>query len=154
MSVIVLHEGVMAADSKAWGGRGSVSPGRKRKLHLLDDGTRVGIVSADLGEPERFLAWYRAGADPAAWTGDKPSLRALVVKPDGSAHLFDDSAWASGPIESTTFAIGSGGEYALGAIAMGASAARAVEVAISLDVHSGGPVDELQPPEVSPCPHK
>lgn len=128
----------MAADSRAYGGRGQHSPGTKRKAHRLDDGTRIGIVSAVLGEPERFLAWYKAGADPAEWKGDKPDLRALVVKPSGEVFLYDEGLTPSGPIACDHYAIGSGSDFALGAMAMGADAAQAVRVAAIYDSNSGG----------------
>lgn len=141
MSVICFRDGVLAADSRAYGGHGCPSPGVKSKLHRLDDGSRVGVVSAKLGHPEKFVAWLRAGGDPAEWVGDLPDLRAIVVRPDGAVHLYDDNIWASGPIgPADFFALGSGTEYALGAMHMGASAAEAVEAAIRFDANSGGAV--------------
>lgn len=138
MSVVVFCNGVLASDCKAYGGRGQPSPGKKRKIHRLDDGTRVGIVSAVIGEPERFLNWLRNGGDPAAWTGDKPDLRAMIVRPNGEVYLADDSVHFSGPIECDRYAIGSGSDYALGALAMGASAEQAVRIASEFDQNSGG----------------
>ena len=136
----------MAADSRAYGGKGQWSPGTKRKAHLLEDGTRVGVVSAILGEPERFVAWLRSGADPAAWTGDKPDLRALVVRPNGEVFLYDENTTPSGPIQCEFYAIGSGSDYAIGAMAMGADAAEAVRVAACFDSNSGGEPTVLPPP--------
>lgn len=144
MSVVVYRNGVLAADSRAYGGRGQCSPGEKRKVHQLPDGGRVGIVSAKLGEPERFLAWIKDGADPTAWAGEKPDLRALLVKADGSVFLFEDGPYPSGPITCDAFyAIGSGSDFALGAMAMGATAQEAVGVAIRFDPNSGGTVATL-----------
>lgn len=145
MSIVVYKDGILAADTRAYGGRGQTSPGQKAKIHRLEDGTRVGIVSAVLGEPEKFLAWMKEGADRTKWTGDKPDLRALIIHPNGEVFLADDSIWFSGPIECATYAIGSGGDFALGAMAMGASAKQAVYVACDLDVHCGAPVQTLEP---------
>lgn len=144
MSVVVLCDGVLAADSRAYGGSGNPSPGTKAKIHRLDDGRRVGIVSAKLGEPERFLSWLKAGDGPNAWVGDRPDLRAVVVMPTGEVFLHDDSIWPSGPISCDEFVVlGSGQEYALGALHMGATAAQAVEAAIRFDCNSGAPVRVL-----------
>lgn len=139
MSVVVFRDGVLAADCKAYGGRGQVSPGWKSKLHRLPDNSRIGIVSAILGEPERFLALLNADNNPLEWKGDKPDLRALMIAPNGSLFLFEDSIWPSGPINAGEFyAIGSGSDYAMGAMAMGASAVEAVRVAIQFDPNCGG----------------
>ena len=147
MSVVAYRWGVLAADSRAYGGHGHPSPGFKRKLHRLADGSRVGVVSAKLGEPERFLAWLRKGRKPEEWTGGKPDIRALLVEPGGRVFLFEDSVWPSGPISPAEFyAIGSGQEYAIGAMAAGASAPEAVQIAIRFDPHCGGPV-AVEPPE-------
>jgi hypothetical protein len=138
VSVVAFKDGVMAADSRAYGGRGQYSPGRKHKAHRLDDGSRLGIVSAVLGEPEKFLAWFKAGADAEAWKGDKPDLRALLVRPSGEVFLYEDSITPSGPIQCQFYAIGSGSDFAIGAMAMGAAAAEAVEIAAMFDSNCGG----------------
>lgn len=140
MSVVAYRDGVMAADSKAFGGSYQPSPGAKTKLYRLADGSRLGVVTAVLGMGERFAAWMNAGGDPAAWGTDKPDLRALLVRPDGSVFLADDSVYFSGPIETEFYAIGSGSHYAMGAMALGATAGLAVEVACRFDPHCGGPI--------------
>jgi hypothetical protein len=145
MSVIVFKGGIMAADSRAYGGRGQASPGQKVKAHRLSDGTRIGMVSAIVGMPERFLAWYAQGADPKAWGDGNPDLRALIVRPNGEVMLFEDGLQASGPIVCERYAIGSGAEFALGAMEMGATAERAVEVACLFEPHCGLPVTVLGP---------
>lgn len=145
MSVVVYRNGVMAADSRAYGGRGQCSPGTKVKAHRLEDGTRVGVVSACPGQPEKFVAWLRAGGVAEEWSGDKPDLRALVVRPNGDVFLYEDSPWPSGPIRCDYYAIGSGSDFALGAIFMGADAVEAVRAACLFDTNSGGPVTVLEP---------
>lgn len=143
MSCVIFDAGALYADSRAYGGRGHTSPGRKSKLHRLDDGRRVGIVAATLGEPERFVAWLNAGADPEDWKGDKPDVRAILVQIDGRVFLYEDSIWPSGPIQSDRYAIGSGQEYALGAMAAGASPLAALGIAATFDANTGGPFDTL-----------
>lgn len=144
MSVVVYRDGVLAADSKAYGGKYQTSPGLKRKVHRLPDGTRVGVTTCVIGMAERFVQWMEAGADPEGWGADpKPDLRAIIVRPDGQVFLCDDGLHFSGPIETSRYAIGSGAEFALGAMSMGADAVRAVEVACEHDFHSGGPVISL-----------
>lgn len=143
MSTVAYRDGVLAADSKAYGGSGQNSPGEKRKIHRLKDGTVVGVTSAVLGMGERFAAWLDAGGDPTAWTGGDPDLRAIIVRPGGEMFLADDGLFFSGPIQCKQYAIGSGAAYALGAMSMGATAVQAVHVAIAHDYHSGGRVRAL-----------
>jgi hypothetical protein len=145
VSVVVYKDGVLAADSKAWGGRGNASPGTKRKVHRLPDGTRVGIVSAVVGLPERFVGWLIDGADPLKWTGDQPDLAAIIVKPNGEVFLAHDSVYCSGPLTTSQHAIGSGSDYALGALEMGATIEQAIVVACRLNDCCGLPVHILQP---------
>lgn len=145
MSVVVYCRGVLAADSRAYGGKYACSPGAKRKAHRLSDGTRVGIVSAVVGMPERFVAWLEAGGDPKEWGEGSPDLRALIVRPNGDLFLADDSLHFSGPIDCEFYAIGSGGDYAIGALAMGATVERAIEIAAQFDPNSGTPVTVLHP---------
>ena len=140
MSTVVYRDGVLAADSRAYGGHGQDSPGEKRKIYRLKDGSVVGVTSGVLGMGERFAAWLNAGGDPSAWTGSDPDLRAIIIRPGGEVFLADDGLYFSGPIRCDHYAIGSGAPYAMGAMAMGASAVQAVHVAIAHDCHSGGRV--------------
>lgn len=135
----------MAADGRAYGGRHCASPGSKAKAHRLQDGTRIGVVSAVIGMPERFIAWMNEGGDPKAWGEGAPDLRALIVRPNGEVFLAEDSVWFSGPIKTDCYAIGSGGDFALGAMAAGKTAAEAVALACDLDQHCGPPIIILEP---------
>lgn len=140
MSVVVYRDGLLAADTRAYGGPYQTSPGRKTKIYSLDDGARIGITSAVIGMPERFVAWLKAGAIPKEFGEPAPDLRAMLIKPDGKLFLADDGLHFSGPIDSEYYAIGSGAAYAMGAMAMGASADEAVKVACKFDLHCGEPV--------------
>jgi len=90
--------------------------------------------------PERYVAWLRAGADPDKWGAGNPDCYVLMVKPNGELFLAEDGLYFSGPIQCEYHAVGSGAKYALGAMAVGASAAQAVEVAARFDPHCGGAV--------------
>lgn len=143
MSVVVYKDGILAADSRAYGGKYQTSPGAKAKMRRLSDGSRVGVTTAILGMGERFFAWMEAGADPKEWGPDpRPDLRAIIVRPDGAVFLAED-VYFSGPIETTCYAIGSGADFALGAMACGATAEEAVRVACRFDDHCGEPVHVL-----------
>lgn len=144
MSVVAYKAGVLAADSKAYGGAYQSSPGTKRKVHRLADGSRVGITTSVLGQAERFVEWMNKGADRTAWGEGKPDIRALWVKANGEVYLADDGLDFSGPIDCESYAIGSGAPYAIGAMAHGATAAEAVRIACLHDPHCGGHVIVLE----------
>lgn len=140
MTTIAYRAGVMAADSRAYGGT-SKAIGSKTKVRRLDDGTLVGCSSNQVGLPEAVLDWYARGAK--ADDAPKPAaveFTFLAVKPDGNAFYASDAFMLTGPLRAEFFAIGSGGYAAQGALHAGASAERAVEIACMVDCWSGLPV--------------
>lgn len=141
MSTVVYCNGALYADSRAHYPR-SASPGRKKKLYRLADGTIIGVVSAKPGTPERFIACLN---DPTLDREWGPDLAAIRVVGRGQIEIYFDSFFPAGPIRTTRHAIGSGSEYALGAILAGAHPRKAVEIAGKLDTNTGGPVDFLWP---------
>src|SRR5699024_3263892 len=84
--------------------------------------------------------------------GDPPSFdddsHTIVLEPSGEVWTFTASGRDS-RYDAEFYAIGSGGDFALGAMAFRASAEAAVEVAVRLDIHSGGPV---RVERCGPCP--
>lgn len=137
MTTIVYRDGIMAADSRAY--TGSRTPiGTKTKIRHLEDGTLVGVSSSIPGGGEAVLDWYLNGKPESV---DLPgSFTLLVVTANGQAFFARDTAFVSGPIDAPYFAIGSGEEYALGALSMGASAVDAVRAGVKHDVWSGFPI--------------
>lgn len=142
MSVIVYHDGVMAADTRAYSGN-SHPVGNKMKIHRLKDGSLLGISSGQVGIPEEFKAWIERGASREDYGPPDLDLEAILVKPDGQVFLYNDSYYSAGPLLGRTFTIGSGKKYAHGAIIAGCNAVQAVEVAIVCDPFCGGPVSSI-----------
>jgi ATP-dependent protease HslVU (ClpYQ) peptidase subunit len=141
MTVIVYRDGVMAADTRAWSGD-SVPVGWKKKIRRLEDGRLVGCSCPEVGVPNAFLDWIAAGApeDAKPKIDDNEGLSGLVVDAQGQGWLYTANMQCSGPIHAPYFAIGSGEKYALGALAMGATAEEAVQAACDLDVFSDLPL--------------
>lgn len=129
--------GALFSDTRAWQ-RGVTSPGLKKKLYRLNDGSIVGITSSTPGVPERFVACLN---DPELDRDWPLNLAAIRVIGKGKILLYIDSFFPAGPIRSKRHAVGSGGEYAMGALEAGRSAVDAVKIACKLDECSGGPVD-------------
>lgn len=144
MSTVAYRGGVLAADSRAYGGKYAATPGAKRKLYRLPDGSILGVVSGIVGFSERFAAWLESGAVPDKFGDGEQAFKALLVRPSCKVFLYVDSLYPSGPIDSEFYAVGSGDDYALGAMACGCSAVQAVEIAARFDPHTGGEVLELK----------
>lgn len=111
-----------------------------RKIEVRGDG--IYAASGPANMLRRLIKWLHDGAD----YDDTPSVKMenanwslLVIKPDGTAWcammLHPELIRVSAP-----FAIGSGADFALGAMACGKTAAEAVEIASQFDVNTGGSI--------------
>ena len=142
MTTIAYRNGVMAADSRAYSG-GKLPIGSKVKIEKLEDGTLLGVSSITPGGGEAVRQWYKEGCnkDNPFIVPEKFSL--LVVKPNGEVWFASDNLLLTGPLQAEYFAVGSGEDFALGAMAAGAGPEAAVEIACQLDVWSDGPVIAL-----------
>ncbi|WP_295198738.1 hypothetical protein [uncultured Brevundimonas sp.] len=137
MTTIVYRDGVLAADRRAYSGD-KKGIGAKTKIHRLDDGTLWGVSSCNVGADALIKRWVEAGCEPVGSDQLKPeSFELLLVRPTGEIFYANGNLDLSGPLTADYFAIGSGDHFAMGAMAMGASAIRAVEIASDLDVWSG-----------------
>lgn len=137
MTTIAFKDGVMASDSQEseddfkW-------PCWSQKLYRVRN-----LVVGGCGDSSvilHFLAWLDNGKQPEA----APQLRkgqefgALVW--DGKDLALVDEGFIAIPVDCPCFAIGSGRDFAMGAMMAGASAEDAVRIAMQLDRNSGGDV--------------
>jgi ATP-dependent HslUV protease subunit HslV len=93
--------------------------------------------SGAFGEVLRFKDWIVDGADPSK----QPELKesdVIWIQSDGSFTEFDPSGRLT--YEAPFYAIGSGREIAIGAMAAGATAEGAVRIACEWDGGTGGEV--------------
>lgn len=140
MTTIAVRDGVMAADRRVT--CGDAIAGEVGKLMMLPDGRVVGVCGQPMGMAAVF-EWIANGAKfdevpPESKDGD---IMALVLHPDGAVEHFENGRPMR--IAAAFHAEGSGRAFALGAMAMGATAVQAVETAIRFDSKSGGGVDAL-----------
>lgn len=144
MTTIVYRDGLMAADTRAYSGN-PTPIGNKQKIHRLPDGSIVGVSTVEPGMSEAFVAWLAAGGNPEEieHLSDKLKLQAILVKSNGSVFYYCDNIMPSGPLFGPFFAIGSGDQYALGALSCGATADAAVMVAAQHDSYTGGEIMKL-----------
>jgi hypothetical protein len=150
MTTIAYRDGIMAADSRAFPGHWEFAVGSKDKLfktstrtHHRFTGALVGISSNFVGAAELLRPWLEAGADPFDMPPFKPETFTILVVVSQGIFLADNQCAFTGPLGAPYAAIGGGAALAMGAMAMGASAHRAVEIACDLHPGSALPVTTL-----------
>lgn len=149
MTTIVYRDGIMAADSRAYRGD-SIMIGTKVKLHRICSGRRAGTLfgctSRDVGIGDVVFRWFAGGMqggterlkDRLALISE-PGFAALAVHRDGSATFINGTGLPT-RVKAPFYAIGSGEQYAFGALASGKSAVDAVLIACQFDRLSAPPV--------------
>lgn len=145
MTTIAYRDGILAADKQATdcGLAFAIS-----KLWRLRRAGGDELLLAACGNADAGLAmrdWYERGASredfPEIQKGDD-WCRLIVVTREG-VKFFERLPYAIQPDPAPFMAWGSGRDFALGAMALGASAVEAVEIASRFDVHSGMGVDSM-----------
>lgn len=139
MTTIVYRDGVMAGDT-AMMDRGTYC-GQYQKVCRADDGKLLGVCGC-LGTVADLRDWFMAGAE-----GDPPAFKdedseGLLVHPTGRAEWIGPKQKRL-DIEGPFHAIGSGFRVAMGAMAAGADAERALEIACDLDIYTRRPIMTL-----------
>lgn len=149
MTTIAFDGTTLAADSLCHAG--GMRLGAVTKLWRMPDG-RLFAGCGDTAIVELVRQWLENGQDPAR----RPTIlheqgfNGLLITPAQPRqnrtppliHQLDEHL-APMDIASPFYALGSGREYAVAAMAAGASAAAAVDIAIRFDVYSGPPVQSI-----------
>lgn len=139
MSVVVWDGKTLAADRQATNGNLART---MRKIERHGD-----ILLAFTGvqtSGQAIINWVLGGCNmdafPKDWVHENSTV--LVINRNGTVMKFEDAPF---PIkcEGKFFAEGSGRDFALAAMHMGADAVKAVEVACVYDVYCGGGIDTL-----------
>lgn len=144
MTTIAWDGKTMAADKQSTGG-GMKYQSHESKIHK---GTYHGMPALFAGAgtsvySAAVIEWLLAGMpdDKPEMPSAPDSFTVLVATELGLFEYIDSLRPV--PLGIRKWAIGSGNEYAFGAMAAGASAKKAVEIACALDVNSGMGVDTL-----------
>jgi ATP-dependent HslUV protease subunit HslV len=139
MTTIAYRNGILAADSQVVSGNTRV--GEMRKVWKTKSGALVGFAgNASLShEIEQWVEKDLSGEVPS--TADRGSI--ILVRPTGEVFLIDDDG---GPVRiaAAFYSEGSGADVAIGALAAGASAVQAVEIASIYDIGTGGPIQYVE----------
>lgn len=142
MTTLVYKNGIMAADTQeTWDGRA------RRCVKLYKHGDTIIGIAGDSFTGMLFVDWYIGGADK----DDIPNLTHLDADEDFYCLVWEKGKlWVVNRLfrmieveleDHPFYAVGSGADIAHGALAMGASAKRAVEVAADFDIYTGLPVE-------------
>jgi len=132
----------MASDSACWIGN---TLGHRVKKMWRVKGALLGFAG-DYTAAQQFLQWVKNGGHEDEYPNlSKFILDVMAVHADGKIHLFEGH-YSHLPIASTSnySAIGSGADFALGAMHAGASAVEAVRAATAHDKNSRGPIRTLK----------
>lgn len=146
MTTIAYRDRILAADDRLTGQ--STIWGSVEKIANVGDRWYVG-AAGDLDQVTLFLDWARAqkAVDRRGLPRSRPPMlnrdtEALVVTAVGTVYLWTGSACFT-RLTAPFYALGSGAKLAMGAMAFGATAAEAVEIAARYDIYTGGSVTTL-----------
>jgi hypothetical protein len=138
VTAIAYRDGVMAADTAIYAGE--TLQGQVSKIARSPSGA-LAAASGRATLCEGFLRLFREGKIDEDWRpvviGDA-QFGAVVVEPDGSIWQLDETG--RHPVRASFYTEGSAGPILSGAMAAGASAEEAVEIAIRYDAHCGGEI--------------
>lgn len=144
----------------AWDGRTLASDRCGVRVNLRLETTKLKVVTnpngqvygmaftGELSSGRMLWKWFRDGKDPDKWplSDDMIDTARLVVSFGDRVVYFERTPFAI-EVEGDIMAWGSGCDFALGAMAMGATAIKAVQIASDYDRDCGFGVDSFTPPE-------
>jgi 20S proteasome alpha/beta subunit len=139
MTAIAYRDGILAADTAAWGGgNSSVIVGHRQKIVRLSDGGLFAACGCTADCIRAAQACERNALSTIEI--DDNGFAAVWIKPDGSVWRLDSILYpyeSAGPYD----AAGASETFMLGALAAGASAEQAVRLAIK---HTDGAAGDVQ----------
>ena len=142
MSVITWDGKTLAADRQSCCGD-TIST--TRKIFKLDTGEVIAL-SGDLDIGMTMKRWYEDGRKREEWPDlnkDEKTFCRLIVATEDGVHYYERTPDPI-PVLDLFMAWGCGREAALGALAMGASAERAVEIASRFILYCGNGCDSYR----------
>lgn len=137
MTTIAYRDGVLAADTlvNANGNRDDFAPKIERIGNLL-----VG-TSGSYPTGLKFRAWVARGFAGDCPYDDTADGNGIIVWAHGVIGWCSAGPW---PVLQPFYALGSGTEFAMGAMEMGATAEQAVAVASKFNMETGGEITVLR----------
>ena len=115
---------------------GAIIRRNSNKISRLKDGSLF-AAAGDSQEGQAVEAWLNNGAVKEEWP-PVDDVDVMVLRPDGTVITYDKWSKGFGDEVELPFAIGSGYQYAIAAMDLGASPERAVQAAMKRDPNTGG----------------
>lgn len=148
MTTIAYRDGVMAADSGVW--NSNIGYRTAIKIAVGPDGSLHGVTGS-AGDALSYLRWVESGMDgsipkPEVTNREegRSAFNALVVPPTGDIiRIWTAFGWEDHHA-AAFFALGAGSEIAVGAMAAGASAERAIEIVAEHSAYALLPVRTIR----------
>lgn len=140
MTTVAYRDGVLAADTLLTWGSNRDGFGVK----IARRGPVLAGASGCVSRAQAFVDWFKAGMtgkEPDMGDKEDPAF-GYIITPDDRFLMLGPHGWEVSRDEYLSF--GSGGDFASGAMAMGATAEEAVIVAIKHDTKSGGEITVLR----------
>lgn len=135
MTVIAYRNGIMAADTQMT--MGPIKWRCPSKI-LTKDKHLIAISGRNCPSDRQLLDWFKPNLKKLPQlSGYDCSI--LVVPPRGHLQLWDENGGFE-PLVTSFYSIGSGAEFAMGAMSAGASAREAVAIAIKWSPTCGGKI--------------
>lgn len=138
----------MASDSRVTADN-TIFTNKHRKIFRLKDGSLLGTAGdADDSDLPNLFNRIKKIPTHKQLTNLGFEFQCIFVKPDSTVYVLESSLeedtkiYKSSvyPINEPYVAVGSGSSWAMGALAMGASAEQAIKIAIKFDTNCGGAV--------------
>lgn len=137
MTTIAYREGILAADRKLTGG--SIADCEITKISRNHMGDLCG-AAGPASFISAFIGWFDGGEKYDAPMPNKDDGgEAMIVRADLTIETFETTGTSK--VRAKSYSIGSGRQVAYGAMAVGASAERAVRAASEYDVYTGSEID-------------
>lgn len=139
MTTLVYRDGILAADRAC--SAGSRYEAQVRKVWRRSDGALVGGCGR-YSLIARWVEWFLAGERgraPSLGDADDADADMLTIRPSGLVTFHE--RFGHMHIKAPFYAMGSGADFAYGALEMGANARQAVRVASRRDNNSGGGIN-------------
>lgn len=137
MTIICYRDGVIAADNAVF--LGNIRVGSFRKIASRDDGA-LAAAAGTTSICERFNVWFVNGCQsPFDPKDEDKDFSAIIVHPDGHVQRMGYQG-DEFSIEASFYAIGFPQDFALGAMAAGATAEEAVRLCLQWHDGCGGDI--------------
>jgi ATP-dependent protease HslVU (ClpYQ) peptidase subunit len=150
MTTIAYRDGILAADGRTTYGN-TIFTDNNKKIHRLSDGALFALCG-DVSYVQPMLDALEDDEAELPIAEEGSSFTAVIVEKNGKLRLYEGRGGYIA-LDAPYYAFGSGEEYAIGAMDMGASAEEAVKVASGRDLGTGG-VIQIEKPGLPQQPRK